>query len=151
VQALHLKVIAAVAAFLALSACATNPASQTTLASSDSAAGVIAGVGQRELTPDEKKVIVNAVAPSLRNPGSAKYKWAKFPTVVTDESVNYCAMVDAGSPYPAYNGQQAYIIEAHIAGGRVTSAVMGLIAGGKDFAIVSKMCAKYGLDPKSAT
>ncbi len=38
-----------------------------------------------------------------------------------------------------------------MSGGRVTSAVMGLIAGGKDFAIVSKMCAKYGLDPKNAS
>ena len=38
-----------------------------------------------------------------------------------------------------------------MSGGHVTGAVMGLIAGGKDFAIVSKMCAKYGLDPKSAS
>jgi hypothetical protein len=58
--------------------------------------------------------------------------------------------VDAGSPYPAYNGQQAYIVEARMAGGHVSSAVMGLIAGGKDAAIVANMCAKYGLDPKSA-
>jgi hypothetical protein len=40
---------------------------------------------------------VDAVAPSLRNPGSAKYRWAKFPTVVTEDSVNYCATVDAQS------------------------------------------------------
>ena len=96
-------------------------------------------------------MIVDSVAPSLRNPGTAKYKWAKFPAIVTEESVNYCAMVDGKSPYPAYNGTQAYIIEAHMSGGRVTSAVMGLIAGGKDFAIVTTMCAKYGLDPKNAT
>jgi hypothetical protein len=32
-------------------------------------------------------------------------------------------------------------------GNRVTSAVMGLIAGGKDRSIVATMCAKYGLDP----
>jgi hypothetical protein len=36
-------------------------------------------------------------------------------------------------------------------GGKVTSAVMGLIAGGKDFAIVTTMCAKYGLDPKKSS
>jgi hypothetical protein len=28
---------------------------------------------------------------------------------------------------------------------------MGLITGGKDFALVSKMCAKYGLDPRAAS
>jgi hypothetical protein len=29
--------------------------------------------------------------------------------------------------------------------------VIGLIAGGKDVAIVNEMCAKYGLDPKNAS
>ena len=110
-----------------------------------------AGGAQRELTPEEKKAIIDSVAPSLRNPAAAKYKWAKFPTVVTENSVNYCATVDAQSPYPAYSGQQAYIVEANVSGGQVTGAVMGLIAGGKDFAIVTKMCAKYGLDPKNAS
>jgi hypothetical protein len=31
----------------------------------------------------------------------------------------------------------------------VSSAVIGLIAGGKDFAIITNMCAKYGLDPRT--
>ena len=52
---------------------------------------------------------------------------------------------------PPIAAQQAYIVEANVSGGHVTGAVMGLIAGGKDFAIVTKMCAKYGLDPKSAS
>jgi len=110
-----------------------------------------AGVAMRDLTPEEKKAIIDSVAPSLRNPNAAKYKWAKFPAVVTENSVNYCATVDAGSPYPGYNGLQAYIVEANVSGGRVTGAVMGLITGGKDFALVSKMCAKYGLDPRKAS
>ncbi len=106
---------------------------------------------QRDLTPQEKKAIVDAVAPSLRNPGAAKYKWSKFPTVVTEDSVNYCATVDAQSPYPAYSGHQAYIVEARVVGGHVTGAVMGLIAGGEDFALVTRMCSKYGLDPSRAS
>ena len=60
-------------------------------------------------------------------------------------------MVDAQSPYAAYSGHQAYIIEAHLSGGHVSSAVMGLIAGGKDIAIVNEMCTKYGLDPKNSS
>jgi len=119
--------------------------------SGNAPAATPAGVTQRELTPPEKKAIVDAVAPSLRSPAAAKYKWAPFPTVVTEDSANYCAIVDAQSPFAAYNGRQAYIVEAKVVGGRVTSAVMGLIAGGKDFAIVTKMCAKYGLDPNKAT
>jgi hypothetical protein len=109
------------------------------------------GIGQRDLTPEEKTVIMDAVAPSLRNPGSAKYHWATFPAVGTAGSVNYCATVDAQSPYAAYNGRQAYIVEAQMSGNRVSSAVIGLIAGGKDFAIVTSMCAKYGLDPRNTS
>jgi hypothetical protein len=142
--------VAAVAAGFALSGCATG--TTVTLSGEGPNAPVIASsVAQRDLTPQEKKVIVDAVAPSLRNAGAAKYRWAKFPTVATEETVNYCAMVEAQSPYAAYSGRQAYNIEAHLSGGHVSSAVMGLIAGGKDIAIVNEMCAKYGLDPKNAS
>jgi hypothetical protein len=147
VRASQLTIIAALAAGFALSACATTPSSPL----ADGSAGATpAGIGERDLTPQEKKAIVDAVSPSLRDPGSAKYKWTKFPLVVTEDSVNYCGIVDAKSPYPAYNGKQAYIVEAKVIGSHVSSAVMGLIAGGKDATIVATMCAKYGLDPTKA-
>ena len=130
---------------LALSGCTTG---QTPLASSEAPP---ASAGQRDLTAEEKKVIMDAVAQSLRNPGSAKYQWAKFPAVVTDGSVNYCATVDAQSPYAAYNGRQAYVVHAQTSGNRISSAVVGLIAVGKDFALATNMCAKYGLDPRNAS
>jgi hypothetical protein len=153
-QISNFSVIAALAAGLALSGCATGTqATQTPVASNEPPPPPSAGVsvGERDLTPQEKKVIMDAINPSLRNPNSAKYRWAKFPTVVSEDSVNYCATVDAQSPYAAYSGRQAYIIEATVVGGRVSSAVLGLIAGGKDFAIVTNMCAKYGLDPKNSS
>ena len=118
---------------------------------STGAPAAVVGVGERDLTPQEKKAIVDAVSPSLRDPGSAKYKWTKFPLVVTEDSVNYCGIVDGKSPYPAYNGKQTYIVEAKVIGGHVSSAVMGLIAGGKDATIVANMCAKYGLDPNKSS
>ncbi len=107
-------------------------------------------LGERELSPQEKKVITDAVALSIKDPASAKYKWTRFPAMV-EGSVNYCAAVDAKSPYPAYNGRQNYIVEVKVSGGKVSSAVVGLIAGGKDAAIVTKMCAKYGLNPNKAS
>ncbi len=153
-QVSKFSVIAALAVGLAVSGCATT-APQSTAASGSTAANAAptdAGAGaQRDLTPQEKKVIADAVAPSLRDPKSAKYRWAKFPVVVTEDSVNYCAIVDAKSPYPAYDGKQDYIVEARVVGGHVSSAVMGLIAGGKDAAIVANMCAKYGLDPNKSS
>jgi len=108
-----------------------------------------AGRGQRELTPPEKKVISDAVALSVKDGASAQYRWPKI--AATEEgSVNYCGMVNAKSPYPAYNGWQAYIVETTVTGGKVSSAVVGLIAGGKDVEIVRKMCKKYDLDPGGA-
>jgi hypothetical protein len=134
----------ALAASLMLAGCAT--ATNPTASASAPPSG-----GMRDLTPEEKKAIMAAVGPSLRNPAAAKYHWAKFPTVVMESSVNYCATVDAQSPYAAYSGHQAYVVEARVVGGRVAGAVMGLITGGKDFVLVTQMCEKYGLDPKNAT
>jgi len=57
----------------------------------------------------------------------------------------------AQRPCAAYNGRQAYIVEAQMSANRVSSAVIGLAAGGKDFAIVANMCAKYGRDPRNAS
>ncbi len=155
--------IAALAVALGLSGCATTGTQGTAAASGGNAAAssgdnvadaggsASANVPMRDLTAAEKKAIMDAVSPSLRNPASAKYRWAKIPTIVNDQSINYCAMVNAQSPYPAYNGEQAYIVEAQMANNRVKSAVMGLIAGGKDRSIVATMCAKYGLDPNKSS
>jgi len=115
------------------------------------AAAAAAPGPQRDLSPEEKKIIMAAVAPSLRDAGAAKYHWAKFPVASNEYSPSYCAIVDAKSPYPAYNGRQAYIVEVTLAGGYVTSATMGMIAGGKDAALVRTMCEKNGLDPNKAS
>lgn len=144
--------IAALLVGFALAGCTSSApprsTAQSLLGMSDAAPQT--DVGERELTPAEKKIISDAVALSIKEPASAKYHWAKIPATA-EGSVNYCATVDAKSPYAAYNGRQAYIVEAQVSGGKVSSAVVGLIAGGKDVAIVAKMCAKYGLNPNSAT
>lgn len=149
------RVIAVFAASLALAACATAtppgdaPTGAPTAAASPAAAS--SGDAQRDLTPQEKKIVTEAVSPSLKNPGSAKYRWTKFPVVPPADDVAYCAMVDAQSPYAAYNGRQAYIVDVKVTGGHITSATLGLITGGKDIPIVSGMCAQHGLDPKKAS
>ncbi len=104
---------------------------------------------RRELTPAEKKIIVNAVAPSIRDAAAAQYRWPKIQDA-PDGPVNYCGTVNAKSPYPAYNGRQAYIISATVSNGKISSAVVGLVAGGKDFEIVRSMCKKYDLDPDAS-
>jgi hypothetical protein len=151
---------AVLVASLALAACATAPSAEPPVASAAPAAPAAASEPApattpasqlRDLTPQEKKIIVAAIAPSLREAGSAKYKWAKFPIVPPSDQVSYCATVDAKSPYAAYNGHQSYIVDTKVVGGQITAAVLGLIAGGKDAKIVAGMCANHGLDPNSAT
>lgn len=132
----------------------SNSSSSSSSSSRSSAEGLLGlsgavslgGQPHRDLTLPEKKIISDAVALSIKDPGSAQYRWPTIPA--SDEGqVNYCGMVNAKSPYPAYNGWQAYIVEAQVSGGKVSSAVVGLIAGGKDVEIVRKMCKKYDLDP----
>jgi hypothetical protein len=147
--------IALLAASLALAACATTPPADQPSASAapatEAAPPATPASQLRDLTPQEKKIIVEAIAPSLREPGSAKYKWTKFPIVPPSDQVSYCATVDAKSPHAAYNGRQAYIVDTKVTGGHITAAVLGLITGGKDTAIVANMCATHGLDPNSAS
>ncbi len=157
-------VLAVFSAGLALSGCTGSLPFNTSSSSSSSSssshanaesllglsgAATASGQPQRELTAPEKKIISDAVGLSIKDPGSAQYRW---PTIPASEEgqVNYCGMVNAKSPYPAYNGWQAYIVEAQVSAGKVSSAVVGLIAGGKDVAIVRKMCKKYDLDPGGA-
>jgi hypothetical protein len=142
-------VIAALGAALILSGCTTTDSSETVPTAATTAPSP-GGGSMRELTAEEKKIIADAVAASLSNPGAAKYRWARFPASA-EGSVNYCATVDAKSPFAAYSGHQAYIVATKVSGGQVSSAVVGLIAGGKDVALVAKMCAKYGLNPNNAS
>jgi hypothetical protein len=147
--------IALLVASLALAACAASPPADQPAASAAPATAPAAAATPasqlRDLTPQEKKIIVDAVAPSLKEPGAAKYKWTKFPIVPPSDEVSYCATVDAKSPHAAYDGRQAYIVDTKVSGGHITAAVLGLITGGKDTAIVANMCATHGLDPNSAS
>jgi hypothetical protein len=147
--------IALIAASVALAACAASPPADQPAANAAPATAATAAATPasqlRDLTPQEKKIVVDAIAPSLREPGSAKYKWAKFPIVPPSDEVSYCGIVDAKSPHAAYDGRQAYIVDTKVSGGHITAAVLGLITGGKDTAIVANMCATHGLDPNSAS
>jgi len=148
------------AAGLTLSACTGSLLSQSPSASSSSSSSTAEGLlglhaaagnsqGLRELTQPEKKIISDAVGLSIKDPNTAQFRWPQI-SASEEGSVNYCGMVNAKSPYPAYNGWQAYIVEATVSAGKVSSAVVGLIAGGKDVEIVRKMCKKYDLDPGTA-
>jgi hypothetical protein len=146
--------LAALAAGLSLAACASggggggHATSQELLGLSHLQDA--SGIRTRELLPEEKAVISQAVGLSVLNPNKAQFRWPQIADT-EDGPTNYCGMVNAKSPHDAYSGWQAYIVEGTISGGKMTSAVVALIAGGKDVAIVRKMCKKYGLDPGGTT
>ena len=77
VQASKFSVIAALAAGLALSGCATTAPQKYCGGIRQAPAAATGGVAQRDLTPQEKKAIVDAVAPSLRDPGIGKIQMGK--------------------------------------------------------------------------
>jgi hypothetical protein len=129
----------------------TSSAGGSDTASATSPSASSSSAPSRDLTADEKKIITHAVQYSLSNPGSAKYHWAKFPTSPDSDQTAYCAWVDAQSPHAAYSGHQAYIVDVKMTGNHITSAALGLIAGGKDVSIVSSMCAEHGLDPNKSS
>jgi hypothetical protein len=135
---------------LALFGCATTPQPSAEMSASATSAASSAS-DFRELTADEKRVIAEAVSVAIRDPASARFRWARFRrSAASAPSANYCAMVNAKSQHPAYNGWQAYVVSVEVTNGHITSAVIGAIAGGKDIPVVSKICKRYGLDPNDA-
>lgn len=122
----------------ALAGCVTQP---------DGAPSVL---GYRELAPDEKKVIADAVGRVIKEPSSAKFHWAKFPGNAGSGDVNYCAWVNAKSDLPGYSGNQLYIAVVGSESGKVKSAVVGAIHGGADAHVVRTLCKRYGLNPDDA-
>jgi hypothetical protein len=106
--------------------------------------------GGRDLAPDEKKIIAEAVGRVIKEPGSAQFRWAKFPASAGGGDVNYCASVNAKSPLPGYGGNQLYIAVIGTENGKVKSAVVGAIHGGADMHVVRALCKRYGLNPDTA-
>ena len=106
--------------------------------------------GTRDLDPDEKKVIADAVGRVIKDPRSAKFRWAKFPAGPGTGDVNYCAAVDAKSTLPGQSGNQLYTAVVGTESGKVKSAVVGAIHGGGDAHVVRGLCKRYGLSPDDA-
>jgi hypothetical protein len=112
--------------------------------------GSSSGLGYRDLEPDEKKIIADAVGRVIKEPSTARFRWAKFPVTAAGGDVNYCASVNAKSALPGYSGNQLYIAVVGTEGGKVKSAVVGAIHGGADVHVVRNLCKRYGLNPDDA-
>lgn len=94
-------------------------------------------------------MIADAVGRVIKEPASAKFRWARFPANAGGD-VNYCASVNAKSALPGYSGNQLYIAVVGVEGAKVKSAVVGAIHGGSDAHVVRTLCKRYGLSPDDA-
>jgi hypothetical protein len=108
------------------------------------------GLGARDLDPDEKKVVSEAVSRVIKDPRSAKYRWTKISGTAGTGDVNYCASVEAKSTLQGQSGNQLYIAVLGTEAGKVKSAVVGAIHGGSDANVVRNLCKRYGLNPDEA-
>lgn len=78
----------------------------------------------RDLTPPEKKVIMDVVNGQLKDPGSAKYYWQDY----KEEGV-YCAHVNAKNSYGGYGGKTPILMSVKKDGkGRINSAQGGILS-----------------------
>jgi len=135
---------ACVVTALSVAGCVTPDGSSPALSGSSSA------LSGRDLAPEEKKIIADAVGRVIKEPSSAKFRWARFSANIGSGDVNYCASVNAKSALPGYSGNQLYIAVVGTENGRVKSAVVGAIHGGSDAHVVRALCKRYGLNPDDA-
>jgi hypothetical protein len=105
----------------------------------------------RELTAQEKTVIVESLSEHIRDPERARYLWAPLQAnAPANGKAHYCAAVNAKSPHAPYSGLQPYLVQVQTSNGQVVSSVVGAITGGSDARIVRNLCAKHGLNPDNA-
>jgi hypothetical protein len=134
----------AVLSALIVSGCTASVASSVTPIS-------VSLTGARELTFEEKQVIIESLADSIREPEKAKYLWAPLRAKApANGQTHYCAAVNAKSPHAPYNGLQPFLEQVQVKNGQIVSSVVGAIAGGNDKRIVRNLCAKHGLNPDDA-
>jgi hypothetical protein len=107
---------------------------------------IVAGAGliepclaeKRALTTPEKKIVMNIYGASLKDPGSAQYRWAGLaidPLVKGDE-MGFCFQVNARNSYGAYTGFKTIAGKVKRRNGAIIA--YSYAAGGSDDAIMAE-------------
>jgi hypothetical protein len=121
---------------LLVSGCGTPGPSLETLNSAE----------KRELTPIEKASLTVTLAQTLKDPGSAQFKW--LPIIVMErEGINdYCGLVNGRNSYGGYTGYQKFYAQlVKNEKGQLTRGLIRAIASGEvETIVVDGACEKYG-------
>jgi hypothetical protein len=106
----------------------------------------------RDLTPAEKGALSKAMSMSLKDPGSARFRWLQFPRYPERDSVTWCGMVDAKNAGGTYTGARPYMATVVLKQGKIVGG--SISQTGTDDASsqeIREQCQQYGWDPFLAT
>ena len=78
---------------------------------------------ERELTKQEKSIIVKAVAEELKDPDSAKFKWVKANILWGSDLSVYCGLLNGKNSYGAYIGYRPFYVKADFVKGRIKKVI----------------------------
>jgi hypothetical protein len=112
-----------------------------------------AKTARRDMTPAEKKFLMEALSKDLKDPGSAQFKWSQIPEPASPGgTVHYCATVNAKNSYGGYVGQKPFIATVNFTNNKMTSASLNILATSEAFAeqLVLDECTKHNLFPLGA-
>jgi hypothetical protein len=69
---------------------------------------LLAATERRELTPVEKVSLTSALALTLKDPGSAQFKWVPVIMLEREGIFDYCGLVNGRNSYGGYVGFQKF-------------------------------------------
>jgi hypothetical protein len=123
-------------AALTLSACGTaGPGAQ-----------ILSAAERRELTSIEKASLQNGLARTLKDPGSAQFKWLPVVVLERDGITDYCGLVNSRNSYGGYVGFQKFYAQLYKnQKGEFTRGEIRLIASDNVMVIATNgACEQYG-------
>jgi hypothetical protein len=127
---------AAVLIALALAGCVTSGPSADLLKSAE----------RRELTLTEKASLTLSLSQTLKDPGSAQFKWLPVVVLMRDGITDYCGFVNGRNSYGGYTGFQKFYAQLiKNPKGDFSSGVIRLIASDDVMTIAANgACDGYG-------
>jgi hypothetical protein len=101
---------------------------------------------KRELTPVEKASLTISLAQTLKDPGSAQFRWMPVIMLEREGITDYCGLVNGRNSYGGYTGFQKFYAQLFKnEKGQFTKGLIRLIASGEVEVIATDgQCEKYG-------
>jgi hypothetical protein len=101
---------------------------------------------RRELTPVEKASLTISLAQTLKDPGSAQFRWMPIIMLQREGITDYCGLVNGRNSYGGYTGFQKFYAQLFKNDkGQFTKGLIRLIASGDVEVIATDgQCEKYG-------